>query len=201
MNDSSQKLHLGCFDQVLPGWINTDITSHIFVSRIPGLALLLFRVGLLPQQRYEQHRRRMFHAVRYLDVTKRLPYADGTFDYVYSSHLLEHLYRQQAVSCLGEIHRILRKGGIVRLAVPDLDRIIAGYDPQHPEEFLESIFEAKQKSDKNKHHWHYNEMSLGRLLNEVGFRDVYRCQFQQGRCVDVTLIDNRPESLFIEAVK
>ena len=63
------------------------------------------------------------------------------------------------------------------------------------------IFEAKQKRDKNKHHWHYNEMSLARVLNEVGFHEVNRCQFRQGRCADVALIDNRPESLFMEAIK
>jgi SAM-dependent methyltransferase len=201
MDNGLKKLHLGCFDQVLPGWINTDVTPHIFVSRIPGLALILFKVGLLPQQRYEQHRQRVFRAVRYLDVTKRFPYADGTFDYVYSSHLLEHLYHQRAIFCVNEIYRILKKGGIVRIAVPDLDRIIASYDSRYPEKFLESIFEAKQKRDKNKHHWHYTEISLAKLLNEAGFCEVYRCEFRQGRCVDVTLIDNRPESLFMEAVK
>lgn len=201
LSDSSLKLHLGCFDQVLPGWINTDITPHIFVSRIPHLAFLLFKAGFLSRQRYQQHRRGVFRAIRYLDCTKKFPYANDTFDYVCSSHLLEHLYPRQASFCLSEIHRILKKGGIVRVAVPDLDRMIADYDAQHPEEFLESVFEAKQKRDKNKHHWHYNEISLAKLLNQVGFREVYRCQFGQGRCADVTLIDNRPESLFMEAVK
>ena len=32
MHESRRKLHLGCFDQVLSGWINTDITPHIFLS-------------------------------------------------------------------------------------------------------------------------------------------------------------------------
>ena len=201
MNDRSQKLHLGCFDQVLPGWINTDISPHIFVSQIPGLAFSLFKAGLLSRQRYEQHKQRVFRALRYLEVTKRFPYADGTFDYVYSSHLLEHLYPQQVIFCLGEMYRVLKKGSVVRLAVPDLDRMIASYDPQHLNKLLGSIFETKEKRDKNKHHWHYNEISLAKLLNDSGFRDVYRCQFQQGRCADVALIDNRPESLFMEAIK
>ena len=201
MSDSSLKLHLGCFDQVLPDWINTDISPHIFVSRIPGLAFVLFKAGFLSRQRYRQHKEGVFRAIRYLDVTKRFPYADGMFDYVYSSHLLEHLHPHQAIFCLSEIHRVLKERGLVRIAVPDLDRIVADYDTQHPEEFLERIFEAKQKRDKNKHHWHYNEVSLAQALSEVGFREVYRRQFQQGRCADVVLIDNRPESLFIEAVK
>lgn len=167
---------------------------------IPGLALLLFKVGLLPRQHYDQHRKAIFRSVRYLNVAKSFPYADGTFDYVYSSHLLEHLYPEQASFCLREIYRVMKEGGIVRLAVPDLDQIIASYDSQHPEYFLEGIFEAKQKYDKNKHHWHYNETSLARRLREAEFSDIYRCQFRQGCCADVTLIDNRAESLFVEAI-
>jgi hypothetical protein len=47
----------------------------------------------------------------------------------------------------------------------------------------------------------YNEMSMRRLLTEVGFREVYRCQYREGRSPDVSRIDNRPGSLFMEAVK
>ena len=90
-----RKLHLGCFDQVYNGWLNTDFTPHIFISRIPGLALILFKIGLLSQQRYKQHKQGVFRAIRYLNVTKRFPYADATFDYIFSLHLLEHLYPYQ----------------------------------------------------------------------------------------------------------
>ncbi len=196
-----RKLHLGCFDQVFPGWINTDITPHIWISRIPGLPMLLFKLGLLSKQRLEQHKRGIFRAVKYLNCVRRFPYSDNTFDYVYMSHLLEHLYPQGAIFCLREVYRVLKPGGIVRIAVPDLDRMVANYDPHNPDAFLEAIFEAKQKRDKNRHHWHYNEVSLTRLLKQVGFQEVYRCEYKKGFCADVEMIDNRPDSLFIEARK
>ena len=195
------KLHLGCFDQVFPGWVNTDITPHIFVARVPGLAWLLYKVGVISKERYDQHQKGIFRAVSYLDVTKRFPYPAGWFDAVYCSHLLEHLYPDQARFCIGEIYRVLKSGGIVRIVVPDLDRIVAHYDPLQPEEFLEKMFEASQKRAKNQHHWHYNEISLARLLTDAGFRKVWRCGFRQGQCPDVALIDNRPDSLFMEAIK
>jgi SAM-dependent methyltransferase len=201
MRNGSRKLNLGCFDQVLPGWLNTDITPHIYVSRVPGLAALLFRAGLLSRERYEQHRRGLFRQVQYLDVTRSFPYADATFDFAYSSHLLEHLPPQDALFCLSEIHRLLCPGGIVRISVPDLDRLIADYDRQRPEDFLDHIFESKQKRDKNRHHWHYNEISLGRLLAQAGFTNICRRGFQEGRCEDAVLLDNRPDSLFMEAEK
>ncbi|MBW2569503.1 MAG: class I SAM-dependent methyltransferase [Deltaproteobacteria bacterium] len=111
MDKVFRKLHLGCFDQVYDGWVNTDVTPHIFISRISGLALILFKIRLLSQQRYEQHKRGVFRAIRYLNVMKRFPYADATFDYVFSSHLLEHLYPHQAIFCLNETFRVLKEGG------------------------------------------------------------------------------------------
>ena len=106
MSEDSKKLHLGCFDRVFPGWINTDITSHILLSRFPGAALLLFKVGLLSKLRYQQHRQGVFRAVHYLNVTKKFPYTDGIDCYVFGGHLPEHIYHRQALFCLSEIHRV-----------------------------------------------------------------------------------------------
>lgn len=199
--DDIRKLHLGCFDQVVPGWLNTDITPHIFVARVPGLAWLLYRVGRMSRERYEQHRSGLFRNVHYLDVRKRFPYPDNTFHFVYTSHLLEHLVPAHTEFCVSEIYRVLRPGGIVRIAVPDLDQIVASYDPQNPVPWLDSFFEAGQKNPKNRHHWHYNEVSMRRLLEKVGFQEICRCEFRQGRCADIAILDRRPESLFMEAVK
>jgi len=65
--------------------------------------------------------------VRVHDLYKPLPYATGTFDAVYHSHILEHFPRQQAFSLLRECNRVLRPGGIIRVAVPDLERICRLY--------------------------------------------------------------------------
>ena len=195
------KVHLGCFDQQIPGWINTDITPHIFVSRIPALPFLLHKAGLLSHERYQQHKNDVFRNVFYLNATAKFPFEKCTVDYVFCSHFLEHLYPVGAQFCIAEVFRILKQGGIFRVAVPDLDAIIMKYNPTKSDEFCQGFFEAKQKRDKNQHHWHYNEIALSRILREAGFRKVYRCEFQQGNCVDVEIIDNRSESLFMEAEK
>jgi SAM-dependent methyltransferase len=199
--DDKPKLHLGCFDQAIPGWINTDITPHIFVARIPGLPFLLHKAGLMADLRYRQHRNNIFKSVCYLNATKKFPFESSTFDYVFCSHFLEHLYPDGARSCIEEVFRILRSGGIFRIVVPDLDKIVAAYNPQKSDDFCGAIFETTQKWDKNQHHWHYNYISLERILREVGFRKIYHCQFQEGLCADVRVIDSRPESLFMEASK
>ena len=61
------------------------------------------------------------------DVRKGLPFSDETFDVVYHSHLLEHLPREFALPFSRECYRVLKRGGIIRVAVPDLERIARLY--------------------------------------------------------------------------
>jgi predicted SAM-dependent methyltransferase len=65
--------------------------------------------------------------VKHIDIRKGLPYPRETFDAVYSSHLLEHLSQDQARSLLQEIKRVLKKDGIIRIVVPDLEAIARIY--------------------------------------------------------------------------
>jgi predicted SAM-dependent methyltransferase len=196
-----RKLHLGCFDQKAPGWINTDITPHIFIARIPGAAALLFAAGIIPRTRYEQHKRGVFSGVRYMDIRKRFTLQDDSIDCAYSSHVLEHLYREDATRCISEIHRVMRPGGIVRCAVPDLDSLIGSYDPLHADEFAHAVFESRSRRTKNEHHWMYNSRSLSALLSDAGLVDIRQCGFREGDCPDLDTIEIRADSLFIEAKK
>lgn len=61
------------------------------------------------------------------DLTQGIPFSNETFDAVYHSHVLEHLGRQAAEKLLRECYRVLKHGGIVRVAVPDLERIARLY--------------------------------------------------------------------------
>jgi hypothetical protein len=47
----------------------------------------------------------------------------------------------------------------------------------------------------------YNFESLRSLLAAAGFSDVTRRSYRQGVCPDLDRLDNRPASLFVEAVK
>lgn len=60
-------------------------------------------------------------AVRKWDLRRGIPLAPGTADAVYMSHVLEHLCRADAEAVLQDSLRVLRKGGVVRVAVPDLE--------------------------------------------------------------------------------
>jgi SAM-dependent methyltransferase len=65
--------------------------------------------------------------VRAHDLRKGIPYPDETFDVVYHSHVLEHLSKWDAPTFLRECRRVLRPGGLIRIAVPDLEQIARLY--------------------------------------------------------------------------
>lgn len=61
------------------------------------------------------------------DLTRPLPFPDATFDLVYHSHVLEHFARQDGERLIQECVRVLRPEGILRVVVPDLQRIARAY--------------------------------------------------------------------------
>lgn len=61
------------------------------------------------------------------DLREGIPFPDAEFDAVYHSHVLEHFPKRSAGPFLAECLRVLRPGGILRVAVPDLERIARGY--------------------------------------------------------------------------
>jgi len=61
------------------------------------------------------------------DLTKGIPLEDNSCDVVYHSNLLEHLRRTDALPFLLECYRVLKPGGILRVGVPDLERICSLY--------------------------------------------------------------------------
>ena len=52
-----------------------------------------------------------------------IPVGDETYDAVYSSHNLEHLFRHEVSVALREFRRVLRLGGLLMVAVPDLQSV------------------------------------------------------------------------------
>jgi predicted SAM-dependent methyltransferase len=65
--------------------------------------------------------------VQYCDITKNLPYPDDYFDACYSSHVLEHLSKQDAAKLVAECYRIIKPQGVIRIIVPDLEAIAKEY--------------------------------------------------------------------------
>jgi hypothetical protein len=56
-----------------------------------------------------------------------LPYRDGSFEIVFCSHVIEHISHFKIEPVLCEINRVMQRGGILRLATPDLKTLASAY--------------------------------------------------------------------------
>lgn len=57
----------------------------------------------------------------YFKLGDRLEFEDNTFDFIYSEHVLEHFFLDEALDLLRECYRILKPNGVIRIVVPDAD--------------------------------------------------------------------------------
>lgn len=61
------------------------------------------------------------------NLLEGIPCESNSFDFVYHSHLLEHFSREDGEKFIIECLRVLKPGGILRIVVPDLERIAKNY--------------------------------------------------------------------------
>lgn len=83
-----------------------------------------------------------------------IPFEDESFDLVYHSHVLEHFSKDDGENFIAECLRVLKPKGIIRIAVPDLEKISRNYL-----KFLEQgIFDPGNKSARLNYEWTLLEM-------------------------------------------
>ncbi len=128
----------------------------------------------------------------YLDATKPFPFADRTFDYIFSEHVIEHVTHPEGSSMLRESFRVLKPGGWIRIATPDLKQIVDLFSrPQterqrryiqwsmaenHPQVNAGSECFVLNSFVRNwGHQFIYDSPTLHAALNRAGFGEVRRC--------------------------
>jgi SAM-dependent methyltransferase len=85
----------------------------------------------------------------YADISKRLPFTDNTFDYVYCSHVLEHFEKKEVFRIMEELHRICKPGAKIEIYVPHYTSTIAFKVPYHYSYYGIGTFEnfSERESD------------------------------------------------------
>jgi SAM-dependent methyltransferase len=174
-------------------------------------------MGLLPAKSAELAAMRRSGSVRFANAAMRIPCAAGSVAVVYSSHMIEHLDRSEARAFLTEVKRVLRPGGVVRIAAPDLSRLVSNYIATGDADgFVAGIHMgldrpaglrgwAKWAVVGPRHHlWMYDGESLSRLMRETGFADVAVLPPGSSRIVQPGQLDLREraaESVYVEAIR
>ena len=111
------------------------------------------------------------HYVQGIDRLDR--FTDSTVDLIYASHCLEHFKYTHTLIVLKEWNRVLKKGGILRLAVPDFDKLIFIYSDNNNDP--DAILPQLMGGQENKYNFHLTALSrvnLSKLLSEAGFSHV-----------------------------
>lgn len=202
------KVNLGSGVVVAPGWLNVDVSvASLVASWPPALHRLVYRrIPATSAVKRDLTEDRFCEALRtgtfiHHDVRYGLPFPDESIDWIYSSHLLEHLYRSEALALLKEARRVLKRGGVVRICVPDLDHVVSLFGRGETARALEFFFADRDASGFTRHRYMWGFGSLRDALTAAGFTEVSRCRYGEGRTPDLSVLDNRPEeTLYVEAV-
>jgi len=140
----------------------------------------------------------------YLDVRKPFPFEPAMFDFVYSEHMIEHLTRAQTRFMLGECARVLRPGGRLRLATPNLVFLIEMYRSEKtplqqrylawaaqsyglPPDEADDIYIINHFVRAWGHRFIYDENSLQRAMEQEGFGEI--TAFRPGESASAELRD------------
>jgi SAM-dependent methyltransferase len=146
------------------------------------------------------------------DIRGGLPIADNSFDYVVSIHALPEIPYNDLDRTLGELRRVLKPGGTLRLGLPDFDKALKAYQTGDVDYFLIPDEAVKCLSGKMivQLLWYgcsrsmYTGEFAAELLARNQFQSIQVCNFRQTRSPHpgiVELDDRQLESLFIEASK
>lgn len=220
MTAGELRLHLGCGVDVVPGWVNIDRSPNVWIGRVPGLRRTLAAARVLtPEQAGARFPAKIVHA----DVNRGLAYPDASVAFIYGSHLIEHLSRWQALGLVRECARVLRTGGVVRIATPDLAALTHAYlgrkaGDQEARRRAADLFMQELGTFEDRcgnraqrlswrlfsaapHQWLYDADSLVELLRRGGLTAVVQRRYREGAVPDLELLERRPESVFVEATR
>ena len=210
------KLHLGCGLIAPASWLNVDGSWNARIQRHPRARKALNKLGVLPRNEADA----LWASDVFIhDLRKPLPWEDGRFAAVYSSHLLEHLTWGDARQLLAESRRVLKPGGVCRIVVPDLEWLIGEYQAKRvepnqgffPDDATVSNADAfvlnlgfaspvpreggialqtySKLFDFHHHKWLYDERSLIAQMQAAGFVDVGRREYNDSRIPNVDEVE------------
>jgi predicted SAM-dependent methyltransferase len=210
---AGMKLHLGCGTHVVLGWVNVDGSWNARLAGHPWLRRTVAMLRWVPAARLELP---WGSSVVCHNITKPLPFAEGSVACIYSAHVLEHLYREDALALLHECYRVLEPRGILRIVVPDLHALVQKYIESRrrsdtgekvlicaADQFNEDMrFRPASRTrgslvyrlytqvmDFHTHKWMYDTESLCHMLKEVGLQGATPMGLFESRIEDIRQIE------------
>lgn len=135
------KLHIGCGNKILDGFVNVDIRPNVGVDVVTD--------------------------IRDLSIFK-----DDGVSLIYCSHVLEHFSRNEYMDILKNWFNVLEMGGVLRLAVPDIEKVFNHYSQHKDLKILRGFLWGGQTYPQNYHYCGWDFESLKSDLINTGFSNV-----------------------------
>lgn len=151
-------------------------------------------------------------AQKKIDVRRGLPYKNNSIGFIFSEHFIEHLSREESLSFLKECYRVLKPGGALRIATPDLDDMIQSYsrDTWNHKEWIHRfgygwipnrcvMLNVTLREWKHRHIFNYDDLKM--VGNLAGFIIARRSEVRKSEFPELSGLEKREDSLVIEFLK
>jgi predicted SAM-dependent methyltransferase len=206
LKDDFVKVNLGSGLRVAKGWLNIDGSLNALFASWPSFfhRVIYNLSGSRKYYSFKQYNDILKnHQFLYHDLSQSLPLHENTVDFIYSSHFLEHLFKNDAANLLLAANKALKPGGIIRISVPDLAYAVSLYKLGKKNEMLEDYFFVSGRDSYLARHKYMYDFDLIKVaLEKAGFTKVTRCEYRKGKTPNIKILDLYPRvSLFVEAVK
>lgn len=207
-------INVGCGMTPVPGALNLDNSFSVYLAHHKLLFGLLKTLKLLSPENLACAEFSRQHGIEHMNGT-RMELPDNYIDVVYSSHMLEHLTREQAKKFLAEARRVLTPDGVLRLVLPDMRLLIDAYRDDHD---CDKLMERMLLSNETENtfgarlklalfgfrglRWMYDIPSIVALLADTGFTDIRPLAPGETTIADpggLDLFERADESLYVEA--
>jgi len=149
--EEMMKINLGSGDKFYGGYLNIDINPNA-----PKVDIIA-------------------------DISKSLPFEDESIDAIMASHSIEHISYVIVPDVLRDWHRVLRKGGLIDIKVPDAEYAFREYlkgswiiDYGFKERNILPMLYGNHGDEWQLHKALFTQDSLEKLMREIGFVEIQR---------------------------
>lgn len=144
------------------------------------------------------------------DLTKPLPFADESVQFIYSEHFIEHIGRNHGYEFLCECRRVLAPNGVIRLSTPNLAHLVECYRRRNITEWRGSGWLPDSACNLLNqgmrlwgHTYVYDAEELCRMFMEAGFAKPQMMGWGKSARVELQGLETRPyhQDLILEVAK
>jgi len=145
---------------------------------LPSQEKVLIHIGcgVFNDKRYINVDTRPGWHIDYVDSIEHCPrlFRPDYADLIYACHVLEHISYLKIHETLKGLYHCLKRGGVLRLSVPDFRMIVKIYQEKNSIRDIMTLLMGGQGYPENFHFSVFDEDFLGEALAKAGFSEVRR---------------------------